>query len=37
MSEGKKKIEADDLIMYAMFVLVVCYGLAILIATIYGI
>lgn len=38
MSVGKKnKFEADDLIIYAIFILIVCYGLSILIATIYGI
>ena len=38
MSENKKnKFEADDLIIYAMFILITCYSLSILIATIYGI
>lgn len=38
MSEGKKnKFESDDLIIYAMFILITCYALSILIATIYGV
>ena len=38
MSEGKrKKLEVDDLIIYAMFILITSYSLSILIAVIYGI
>jgi len=38
MSEGKRnKFEVDDLIIYAMFILITSYSLSILIAVIYGI